>query len=573
MRSRPARRWTEIPPPIWAERASWRATASTRSRVVSVGGWASPSGSAWRSQLRRARRARGAGAAASSATDVGSMEAARASSRSASSARRAAWRATTAATSRSAISSSSGSSWWRIRLRRWLGSSLLGSSTMATPSSAHSWRVSTRRRARMGWRGPGRMPASPSSPAPRTRLSRMVSAWSSAVWPVAASGGSTCRRAARARASRLGPGATATRSDRKAAPNRPAASATRPASADEPARSPWSTWTAVTRQPASTARIISAIESAPPDTAQVSSVPAGGKAQRANSSLRRGTTLADGPAAGWPGSGLGEAGDRTLAGHADQLGDARHREAPGDAPEAGVDVRAADPQLGGGLLHGRGLAHHPEQLALLVGQRRHRFGVDLGRPGRGPARLRRVVEAGQAGAGLALEDVLTALELGPLDASQLLEGGPLGGPAQLGLGSVLEGAAEVGPQVRPRERLGQVEGGPLDAPPDPVHLVGAGGEEDDGDRRGGGLGVGLEGGEHVEAVHARHREVEQHGVVGVLVNQIERRLAVAGDGHLVPVHLQRDADELGDVGFVVNHQDPGHSDSQAIEGGGGGVPG
>ena len=36
---------------------------------------------------------------------------------------------------------------------------------------------------------PARMPARPSRPAPRRRLSRTVSAWSSAVWPVRTSGG------------------------------------------------------------------------------------------------------------------------------------------------------------------------------------------------------------------------------------------------------------------------------------------------------------------------------------------------------------------------------------------------
>ena len=61
---------------------------------------------------------------------------------------------------------------------------------------------------RRGWTGPGRMAARPSRPAPRSRLSSTVSAWSSMVWPVAAPGARTARRAARARASRFGPGST-----------------------------------------------------------------------------------------------------------------------------------------------------------------------------------------------------------------------------------------------------------------------------------------------------------------------------------------------------------------------------
>ena len=44
---------------------------------------------------------------------------------------------------------------------------------------------------RIGWVGPARMPASPWTPAPRSRLASTVSAWSSAVWPVAAPAPST----------------------------------------------------------------------------------------------------------------------------------------------------------------------------------------------------------------------------------------------------------------------------------------------------------------------------------------------------------------------------------------------
>ena len=54
------------------------------------------------------------------------------------------------------------------------------------------------------------MPDSPSPPLPRRSRSSTVSAWSSAVCPVSAPAGSAARRAPRARASRLGPGATST---------------------------------------------------------------------------------------------------------------------------------------------------------------------------------------------------------------------------------------------------------------------------------------------------------------------------------------------------------------------------
>ena len=59
----------------------------------------------------------------------------------------------------------------------------------------------------------------------------MVSAWSSMVCPVATPAGSTAKRAARARASRLGPGATATRWLSNAAPTPAAAFGTTSASA------------------------------------------------------------------------------------------------------------------------------------------------------------------------------------------------------------------------------------------------------------------------------------------------------------------------------------------------------
>src|SRR4051794_7180417 len=61
------------------------------------------------------------------------------------------------------------------------------------------------------------------------------------------------------------------------APNRAAASRTTSASAADPARSPWSTWIAVTSQPAAAASTRRASESGPPETAQCTAAPAGGK--------------------------------------------------------------------------------------------------------------------------------------------------------------------------------------------------------------------------------------------------------------------------------------------------------
>ena len=76
-----------------------------------------------------------------------------------------------------------------------------------SPRSAHSRRGLVRGAGRAA-AGSGRAPsrASPSSPAPRSRLMSIVSARSSAVWPVSAPAGRAARRAARARASRFGAG-------------------------------------------------------------------------------------------------------------------------------------------------------------------------------------------------------------------------------------------------------------------------------------------------------------------------------------------------------------------------------
>ncbi len=189
--------------------------------------------------------------------------------------------------SRSAISAISGSSSWRTRLRRNRGSRLLGSTTGSRPSARHTASVSARRRARIGWRAPGAIAPNPAGPAPRSRFNSTVSAWSSAVWPVMASGPSTARRASRDRCSRSAPGSTWTRSARKPAPRRVAASSTTDASSPEPGRRPWSTWTAVTASPVALARTRRHSESAPPETA--ATTPPGptasgcGKAQRARS--------------------------------------------------------------------------------------------------------------------------------------------------------------------------------------------------------------------------------------------------------------------------------------------------
>ena len=85
---------------------------------------------------------------------------------------------------------------WRTRLRRKRGSPLVGSSTgVQAPAAAH--RAAVSRPPQPEERPPGRpgpfvrIPARPSRPAPRSRASSTVSAWSSMVWPVSTPGGRT----------------------------------------------------------------------------------------------------------------------------------------------------------------------------------------------------------------------------------------------------------------------------------------------------------------------------------------------------------------------------------------------
>ncbi len=167
-------------------------------------GAASPS-----SQPRTARRATASGAAARAAASSGSTSEATASRRSASPARTPAWRARTGTTSRPAM-------------RRAQREQLVADPVAEEPGVVVG-RVDHRASPRCAAEGHGLGPPQPEQGVPgpgphagqpvrrrrpRSRLASTVSAWSSAVWPVAASGPRTARRAARARASRLGPSAT-----------------------------------------------------------------------------------------------------------------------------------------------------------------------------------------------------------------------------------------------------------------------------------------------------------------------------------------------------------------------------
>ena len=128
------------------------------------------------------------------------------------------------------------------------------------------------------------MAARPLTPAPRSRLARTVSAWSSAVWPVAASGpeggppgppGPGLEVRAVGDHHPLGPEGGPEAGGRRRPPHRPRRPTRRGARGRRGRRSP--------RSRRATARTNRASESAPPETPHTSAVPGAGKVQRPTS--------------------------------------------------------------------------------------------------------------------------------------------------------------------------------------------------------------------------------------------------------------------------------------------------
>ncbi len=83
----------------------------------------------------------------------------------------------------------------------------------------------------------------------------------------------------------------------------------------------------------------------------------------------------------------------------------------------------------------------------------------------------------------------------------------------------------------------------------------AAGEDDDGD--GFERGIGLEGREHVEAIHVRQAEVEEDQVKLVGPRQRQRPRALGGDGGLDVVGLKGDREQVGHLGAVLDNQNSG----------------
>ena len=233
------------------------ATARTRSMAAASGGYPSII-----SHRRSARRAAAGVAAVSARASVGSTAAARDSASAASSAAVSAVRTSRGTVSRPAIESISGSSSWRTRLRTKRGSSLDGSPTGTRPRSAHSRRVSVRRRAssgRVGRRCHRRQPVEPGAAeqVDEQRLGTVVGRV-----PGQRTGGKDGLAGGAERVLRgWGRRRCRRRTTWQGTPSRPANAAASVASSAEDGRRPWSTWIAVTSNPAADARTSSAVES------------------------------------------------------------------------------------------------------------------------------------------------------------------------------------------------------------------------------------------------------------------------------------------------------------------------
>ena len=126
--------------------------------------------------------------------------------------------------------------------------------------------------------------------------------------------------------------------------------------------------------------------------------------------------------------------------------------------------------------------------------------------------------------------------------------GRLGG----GLGPA-EHRTNPGDQLPRAERLGHVVVGTELEADERVRLVAARGEHHDRDRRG-----RAQAARDVEAVEARQAEVEDDQVGVVPGRGLERGRTVARDEHLEARPLEVVADELHDLGLVVDDQDRAH---------------
>src|SRR5256884_887787 len=405
------------------------------------------------------------------------------------------------------------------------------------------------------------MPASPAEPLPRRKLSKTVSAWSSAVCatstavaPCATRAVSRASyRAARARASRLAPPATVTRRASNPAPNRAARSATTLASRSLPGRRLWSTCTAMGASPSSSATARSTRESAPPEHPTTT----GAMTSCGTSSCTGAATEPSsgcGGRAARPGAGIEE---HTLSEQREELVGALETELPPDAAKARVHVAATDAELlrdGGDRRAG---GERLEELSLLRGE----LADPLARStdaGRGTGRRRRMLEAGDAHARLRRRAVGKRARL--LVAGECLERLGLHFQPQLPFGRRRRGERLLEElDERPRiERLRDVLQRALDPAAEPrLRLVGRGHHEHR-DLRQVAPASRLELLENGPTVGPGHAHVEEQRVGRLVANARKRFVAVGSRDDAMPCLLEIDTDELANVRFVVDDENEGH---------------
>ena len=88
---------------------------------------------------------------------------------------------------------------------------------------------------------------------------------------------------------------------------------------------------------------------------------------------------------------------------------------------------------------------------------------------------------------------------------------------------------------------------------DYVGFFGLGGEHDDGE--GGGVGIGFEGAGDVLAGEARHHDVEDDEVGALFAGDVEAGGAIVGADDVEAVALEIDGDEFDEVAFIIDDED------------------
>jgi hypothetical protein len=113
-----------------------------------------------------------------------------------------------------------------------------------------------------------------------------------------------------------------------------------------------------------------------------------------------------------------------------------------------------------------------------------------------------------------------------------------------------EDGPDTGYDLPRREWFGDVVVGAELESDDPIRLVAARREHDDG-----GGAIGPDAPEHLEPVESREHQVEQHEVGAAILEDLERCLAVLDTADAEPVLLEVAAEHLADHWFVVRDQD------------------